>query len=170
MRIREATPEDAEAIERIRVRGWQTAYRAIFPPELLDAMPVDWSRWEGRLESPPEGWSILVAETGGNVVGFAATGPDRDDALRGELFALYVDPGRWSSGAGRALLAAGEEELARLHAEATLWVLEANARARRFYERGGWELDDATRRFELATASALTVRYRKLLTTSASRS
>ena len=29
-----ATPDDAEAIERIRVRGWQVGYRHLYPPEL----------------------------------------------------------------------------------------------------------------------------------------
>jgi hypothetical protein len=31
------------------------------------------------------------------------------------------------------------------HGEALLWVGEANARARRFYEREGWERTDETR-------------------------
>ncbi len=52
---------------------------------------------------------------------------------------LYVHPGWWGTGAGQALLDRAHEELARDHDEAVLTVLTANARARRFYERNGWE-------------------------------
>ena len=51
-----------------------------------------------------------------------------------ELYALYVHPARWSTGTGRALM---DQVLAKVraagYASITLWVLEANARARRFY-------------------------------------
>ena len=169
MEIRDARPGDAEAIERIRVQGWQAAYRDAFPPAQLDAMTVDASRWRARLEELPAGWSILVAEEGGVVVGFAATGSDRDGAAAAELFALYVDPARWSRGAGRALLEVAEERLGERCDEATLWVLESNGRARRLYERAGWQLDGARRSFDFGAASAPTVRYRKRLSTSRSR-
>ena len=43
--MRPATVADAEAIERIRIRGWQVGYRHVFPPEELDMQPVDWSRF-----------------------------------------------------------------------------------------------------------------------------
>jgi len=36
MVVREARPDDAFAVESIRVRGWQIAYRHVFPPEQLD--------------------------------------------------------------------------------------------------------------------------------------
>jgi GNAT superfamily N-acetyltransferase len=55
MRLRRARLDDAEALERIRVRGWQVACRHVFPPRELDAMPaglyVDpdcWGRGAGR--------------------------------------------------------------------------------------------------------------------------
>lgn len=163
MHVRAATVEDALAIETIRVHGWRAAYREVFPPEALDALPVDETRWRHRLAEPPAGWSIVVAEDGGAVAGFAATGPSRDGNGTGELYAIYVDPGRWSSGAGRALLARAERELAAGYAEATLWVLEANARARRFYERGGWTVDGATKTEERLGVRAAEVRYRKRL-------
>ena len=61
-----------------------------------------------------------------------------------EISALYIDPSRWRSGVGRALLA---EALARLRAaewsEVTLWVLAGNAPARAFYERFGFAADGA---------------------------
>jgi hypothetical protein len=73
MHIRLAVADDAEAIERIRIRAWQTAYRHVFPPEQLDAMPLDWSRWVETLSAPETGWACFVCEAGGRVVGWAVT-------------------------------------------------------------------------------------------------
>ena len=73
------------------------------------------------------------------IVGFASVGPSRDERGIGELYAIYVEPDQWSTGAGRALIERAEERLRHAYGEATLWVLEDNPRARAFYERGGWQ-------------------------------
>lgn len=163
MHVRQAIGADARAIETIRVHGWRTAYRDVFPAADLDAMPIDETRWLHRVEEPPPGWSIVVAEDDGKVVGFAATGPSRDEPGIGELYAIYVLPEDWSHGAGRALIAAAEQTLRAKYDEATLWVLEDNPRARRFYELGGWSLDGARKAEERWGVGAPEVRYRKRL-------
>jgi GNAT superfamily N-acetyltransferase len=170
VRVRLATADDAEAVERIRVRGWQAAYRHIFPPDELDHMPVDSSRWRVRLQTPPPGWSTFVAECGERVVGFASVGPSRDERALGELYAIYVDPVEWSTGAGRALIVRAEQQLAAEYDEATLWVLEENARARAFYELAGWKLDGARKLDSWFDVPAPEMRYRKRLTSDRSRS
>jgi GNAT superfamily N-acetyltransferase len=170
VQVRTATVGDAEAIERIRVRGWQVAYRDVLPPHELDAMLVDWSRWERRLASPPPGWSTFVAEHGGRVIGFASVGPSRDETGVGELYAIYVDPDVWSTGAGRALILRAEEQLASEYPQATLWVLEDNPRARRFYEIAGWQLDEARKAEDRWGVTPTEVRYRKRFSSSTSRS
>ena len=82
------------------------------------------------------------------MLGFASLGPSRDEHGVGELYAIYVDPDEWSRGAGRALIERAEERLAEEYAEATLWVLEDNPRARRFYEAAGWQPDGARQSVE----------------------
>ena len=62
------------------------------------------------------------------------------------LEGLYVVPEYWGTGVAgelhdRALEVVRELGSARCH----LWVLEDNARARRFYERRGWQEDGRTR-------------------------
>src|SRR6185369_16123298 len=104
-----------------------------------------WSKWIGSPASP--GHRVWAAADGDRVVAFANTGPSRDaDATRdvAELFALYADPVRWGTGAGRALMGhvladLGDRGLVRV----TLWVLDTNARARRFYETAGLAADGA---------------------------
>jgi ribosomal protein S18 acetylase RimI-like enzyme len=164
VRIRPAHPDDAHAIETIRIRGWRTAYRHVFPPAELDALPIDGGRWRDRIETPPRGWSTFVAEET-TVVGFASVGPSRDEQGLGELYAIYVDPDSWSTGAGRALLAAAEGALREEYELATLWVLEENPRARHFYERAGWAPDGARKAEERFGVRAAEVRYRKALAT-----
>jgi ribosomal protein S18 acetylase RimI-like enzyme len=66
--------------------------------------------------------------------------------MTGHVFSLYVDPDAQGTGVGGRLLAEaerwfGSEGLA----EATLWVFEANARARAFYARHGWQPDGGMR-------------------------
>jgi GNAT superfamily N-acetyltransferase len=161
--IRLARGDDADAIESVRIRGWQTAYRHVFPADDLDALPVDATRWRSRLESPPAGWTTLVAVADGRVVGFASVGPSRDEHGAGELYAIYVDPSAWSTGAGRRLIERAEEELRAGYDVAYLWVLEENPRARAFYERAGWRADGARKTEERLGVRAPEVRYRKEL-------
>src|SRR4051812_40575373 len=166
MNVRVATPDDARAIETIRVHGWQSAYRHVFPPDDLDALPIDADRWVTRLHTPPPGWTTFVAENDGEVVGFASVGPSRDEQGPGELFAIYVEPEAWSTGAGRSLLERAEEQLRSEYELAYLWVLEDNPRARAFYERGGWQPEGSRKAEERFGVRAPEVRYRKELRSS----
>jgi GNAT superfamily N-acetyltransferase len=151
MRIRPAAIEDAEAVSRIQVHGWQWAYRDLMPADYLDELSTEEGlpRWRTAIEESGEGRRILVAEAESAVVGFVALGPARDaDAggAAGEVYAIYVDPRQTGRGIGRALLAAATAELTSLgHTTAMLWVIEGNERARRFYRAGGWRTDDATK-------------------------
>jgi GNAT superfamily N-acetyltransferase len=80
-----------------------------------------------------------VAETAGEAVGVAAI---EGDWLNG----FYVLPERWGSDVAPVLYAAGMDLIRASGARsAHLWVLEANARARRFYERRGWRENGTTR-------------------------
>ena len=161
MHIRPASPDDALAIETIRVNGWRSAYRHVFPAADLDALSIDAERWRSRLHVPPPGWLTVVCEDDGRVVGFASTGPSRDEDEIGELYAIYVDPEAWSTGAGRALMTAAEERLEAEWDAALLWVLEENPRARGFYERAGWAPDGVRKAEERFGVRAPEVRYRK---------
>ena len=166
MQVRAATVEDALAIETIRVHGWRVAYRHVFPAEDLDGLAIDPERWRTRFHVPPPGWTTFVcSEDGGEVVGFASVGPSRDEDGLGELYAIYVEPERWSTGTGRLLIEQSEAQLCASFTEATLWVLEDNPRARAFYERAGWSPDGGRKSEERWGVHAPEVRYRKKLGT-----
>jgi len=83
----------------------------------------------------------------------------------GEVYALYIDPDHWGSGYGRALFAAAERGLRDTgFREAILWVLGANARARRFYEIAGWRADGGKKTDHRGDVPLHEVRYRRSLT------
>ncbi len=150
--VRRATPQDAAGIARVHVRGWQVGYRGLVPDAVLDALsPTDRAvTWRARLEHPAatDATTSVVVDRD-EVLGFASVGAARDaDATPTtfELWALYVDPGRWRTGVGGALDDAVTDQLRALGAaRATLWVLTQNHRARAFYESRGWEAEGATR-------------------------
>jgi len=160
MLVRDATPEDAEAIARVHVRAWQQGYAHVFPAEKLAGLDeaARARQWREGLESS---WKALVID---DVSGFASVGPSRDVAGEGELFAIYVSPEHWGTGRGRALMDAALAALREAgFDEATLWVLEDNPRARRFYEAAGWRLDGATKEDEFLDTPVREVRYRTSL-------
>jgi ribosomal protein S18 acetylase RimI-like enzyme len=149
--VRDAQPVDAAAIARIHVESWQGAYQGLIPQPVLDRLEVSAARtdrWQRAIEAGPG--SILVAESGRSVIGFAHVGPTRDPdgdpARTGELTTIYLLPACWSQGTGRLLMDAVVSRLGVLgYADATLWVLSTNARARRFYEAGGWQPDGSAK-------------------------
>ena len=178
--IRPASPADGPAIARIRSATWRAAYVGLIPAQTLAERtdPAAVER-EGEWRSAHSMDGVLVAQGPDGedgLIGFAVFGPERDEGYqvgqpqpeppehgRGEVYAIYVLPGHWSSGAGRALmhgvltLAAGQD-----YNDVSLWVLEANARARRFYEKAGFRVTGE--HGVLGGLHGLTqVRYRRLV-------
>ena len=92
---------------------------------------------------------------------FRSVGPSRDPDADAELYAIYALPEAWGTGAGTALMRAGLDLMREAgYAEAILWVLEDNPRARRFYEREGWRFDEAFKDDDVLGRRVTEVRYR----------
>jgi ribosomal protein S18 acetylase RimI-like enzyme len=144
MIIRRAGLEDAWGIATIHVQAWRVAYRGIVPDEYLGALSIE-QRHAGWRQILEAGESVWVAEDGNEVLGWISAARSRDvDASQstGEIWAVYVDPGHWRTGVGRALCAAAEQELRRQgFTEMTLWALKDNELARRFYASIGFVRD-----------------------------
>lgn len=148
MQVRKATVEDAAGIAFVHVRSWQVAYRGHMPDEFLDGLDAEkrTNMWCELTQNPDK--MVFVAEDKeGDIVGFSALGPSRDPDTKSntaEISAIYVHPEKWKKGVGRALLSASLDEVRkREFDQVTLWVLEANQRARLFYESFGFTPDGA---------------------------
>jgi GNAT superfamily N-acetyltransferase len=154
------------------VAGWRTAYAHILPAAFLAGLSEAdrAARWRSRLgasalqDSP----TFVAVDAEDAVVGFAHTGPLRDDDLasdgRAEVYTLYVDPPRWRGGIGRSLMAAVESFWApRTIHELFVWVFEANQAARTFYASLGFAPDGVTQVDDFGGAQPVEVRYRRSL-------
>lgn len=143
---------DAPQLAEVATLAWQVGFRGLLPQPFLDALdPVESrDRWETDLSpgraGPPH---FLVAQMQGVVCGFSVFGSSRDDDAGpsvAELFALHVIPTCWGRGVGATLLRHTLEQLeAWGFVEASLWVIDGNLRARRFYKHQGWNVDGTER-------------------------
>ncbi len=162
--LRQATLDDLALIDDIHCRSRRATYRGLVSDHYLDVTMPAASRasWEDKLPQVLAGGGCaLVAENGGEAIGFACAQPVDGDGVV-YLNNLHALPERKGRGVGTALLA----EVAR-HARSRgaramrLHVLASNAPAIGFYESRGWRHtgDDtlewagqtvATRLYELA--------------------
>lgn len=138
--IRQATPEDAEAVVRMHTLAHEETYADRLSAEFFRTrragIPERVERRRPFLAgSDPR---IIALDANSDVVGFADAGPGRDEdgpeAL--ELYSLYALRRTHGSGLGAALLSAAIGESA-----AYLWVLENNPRALAFYLKHGFRPD-----------------------------
>jgi ribosomal protein S18 acetylase RimI-like enzyme len=164
MDVRRARLEDARAIAQVHAETWREAYEHVFGAERLASVTVDarLAQWERILAAGQSDVFVVPSADGANgIVGFVSTGDSRDADADAELFAIYVLPEAWGSGAGAALMRAGIEAMGlRAAGDAVLWVLDDNPRARRFYEREGWALDGERKEDAYLGLRVAEVRYR----------
>lgn len=138
--IRPASPADAPMIARVNVQAWAETYPGMLPASEIARRTFDvrLAQWTAQIGSGKSRIFVLPD------LGFAQIGPQRTAAWAAmgyteELLALYLLRSAHGLGHGRALLAA-----ARSDAGFTAMVLDANARAVRFYEAAGGQLLSTT--------------------------
>ncbi|WP_067571644.1 GNAT family N-acetyltransferase [Nocardia acidivorans] len=140
--------EHVRSMAECHIACWREAYRDLVPAHVLDAFDVDRraAAWEKIRENYPG--HIAVAVIDGTVIGFASTGPARDESpvAERELSAMYIRAAWYGTGVARELM---ETVLAR-DTDTSLWVFQENPRARAFYRKYGFEAD-GTHRVEAFT-------------------
>ncbi|HEY8458521.1 MAG TPA: GNAT family N-acetyltransferase [Actinopolymorphaceae bacterium] len=166
-RIRDAEPDDAHQLAQTHVAAWQAAYVGILPDDYLANLSVRerTARWREILSDPTQPSTTLLAEdpATGQCLGLASYGPCRDpDAAPsvGELWMINLHPSVWRRGIGSRLHDVIIQRLAAAgFRTATLWVIEENDRARRFYEHHGWKPDGQSQVHERITYRVRELRY-----------
>src|SRR5690349_627076 len=162
--LRPAADGDPLAIGALHFHSRATAYAGILSPEALaygspEALGEWWAerwKWEGETHR------LTVAVDGDTLAGFTYLGPSEQDGVA-ELYAIHAGPAYVGTGVGRLLMLDALPALAGLGDRAVLWVLAANGRARRFYERGGWAPDGTTRTEAIGGEPVAQVRYGRVL-------
>lgn len=142
MHLREATADDADSIARLHAENWSRAYRGAFSDAYLDGPVFEERRtvWRERYANRrPEMHTLLALDGDESLIGFACSF-GADDPVWGTLLDnLHVAATHEGRGIGRLLLAESALWSERHYPDAGffLWVLEGNARARRFYQHIG---------------------------------
>ena len=139
--IRQAGVDDSAALAALQLRTALFAYASIFPTEAprptLDQLALDWERrLSGQHAPDAQGYLAVVSD---QIAGGIMACADPGQPEIGHITRLYVDVPHWGQGIGTLLYHEAISYLRRLgYCEASLWVLEDNARARTWYERLGW--------------------------------
>jgi RimJ/RimL family protein N-acetyltransferase len=134
--VREAHPEDSDAIGDVHVEAWRVAYSDLFESDfLLQRLQTVREQWTGQDFTG----NVLVAERGHRIVAFAHFGAAAEDDSKGEIFDCYARPTAWGSGVANTLLSHALEALAdSRHRDVRAWTLSGANRARHFYRKAGF--------------------------------
>ena len=140
--IRTATINDAEKVAKIKIEGWQTAYRGIIDDDFLDNMNIN-EEIEKRKNNIENGADIIVAELDNEIVGFCLyrnyiKNPESYSNANCELSSLYVRGSLKRRGIGKRLMQHVIQKLQNQgKTKMILGCLKENYPSRAFYEKMG---------------------------------
>lgn len=144
-KIRYADVSDAKVLGEIHSRSWKIAYKNIVPDTILNNINADNRQkyFEKALSENFEKDVLIYVDN--KAVGLMSIGKCRDkdqDITCGEIWGIYLLPEYWNKGIGTYFINWGLNELKNMnYTKVTLWVLEGNLNARKFYERIGFRHD-----------------------------
>ncbi|WP_276168114.1 GNAT family N-acetyltransferase [Zobellia alginiliquefaciens] len=160
---RTATLGDAVSIAGLHVKSWQENYRGAFSDAYLDELALGEREkiWHDRLENPLSRQTVIVAEKGGDLVGFVCAFFDVDDDFGTLLDNLHVSKDVQGMGIGKRLMSliAKEVQDREPNSGLYLWVLESNEAALRFYERQGGKRLETVEGNDIGDKPIMKVRY-----------
>ncbi len=164
--IRRASISAAEDLVRVHVASWQWAYKGLMPDEFLAGLSVQarFEKWRTVLREENADRRVWAAAQGTQLVGFAVTDRFEPGTRIGEVNSIYLEENAAGKGIGRSLLSHAIDDLrARGFEQVKIWVLALNERARKFYQRAGFEPDGASRVEQRANLEFRDVRYSKFV-------
>ena len=144
--IRKAIPGDEKVLAYIQTESWKAAFADILSPEEL--------AWCTNLQKAEQMYHNVLRREGCNMAiefvedqphCIAAWGKNRCDLgdTVGELICIHSLQNNWVKGYGSAMMEYVLAQLQQVNYESViLWVFEANIRARKFYEKHGFELTE----------------------------
>lgn len=163
VKIRKAIPGDEQILAYIQTESWKAAFAGILSPEEL-VRCTNLEKAEQMYHSilRREGCNMAIELVNDQPHCIAAWGTNRcdlDDAV-GELICIHSLQNNWAKGYGSAMMEYVLAQLQQANYESViLWVFEANTRARKFYEKHGFEQTSQAKAYNGITE----VMYRKKL-------
>jgi ribosomal protein S18 acetylase RimI-like enzyme len=139
--LRDATIVDAESIAQLHTTSWRRTYRGMMSDAFLDGGALENRRrvWHERLTASPADQYVRVAEDASTVIAFICAFAGQDPVWGSYIDNLHVAHAYHRGGIGRGLMREVGRWLSAIRPDegVYLWVMEANAPARGFYERLG---------------------------------
>lgn len=164
--IRYAYISDAKDLAKIHSNSWKVSYKGIIPDEILDNFNIEKKQryFERVIKDGLEENAVILSNN--EVIGFICIGKCRDTDKTdsyGEVWGIYLLPEYFGRGVGTKLINWGLGELRnRGYNKVTLWVLEDNIKARKFYEKVGFKHDGTIKEINIGK-SLNEYRYEKII-------
>ncbi|KQY96781.1 histone acetyltransferase [Microbacterium sp. Root53] len=156
--IRPIRDVDAEAMGRVHAKVWHETYDGLISSATLEnvsprRMAELWTHYTSQSDEIRHAAALV----NGEIVGFAASGParDQDAPAPREFYFVYLLDSWHRKGIGRALFDAVVDDGEPLY----LWLAERYPGARDFYEKRGFRLDGARRDEPFLGETLTEVRY-----------
>ena len=144
VKIRKAIPGDEQVLAYIQTESWKAAFVDILSPEELERC-TNLEKAEQMYHNVlrRDGCNMAIEFVDGKPHCIAAWGTNRCDLgdAVGELICIHSLQNNWAKGYGSAMMEFVLAQLQQAQYESViLWVFEDNTRARKFYEKHGFEL------------------------------
>ncbi len=144
IRIREAKPKDYARVAAMHYPVWRQSWNGIVAMHVLDMIstPKTWVDTFYPTTLKRGGWQLWMAEARGKLLGMTMFGPDLSNPKHIQIDALYIVEDNQRHGIGGMLL----NKALRTYPDndIILWCADKNQKARNFYEKNGFQLDDRT--------------------------
>ncbi|MEN1966566.1 GNAT family N-acetyltransferase [Lentibacillus sp. N15] len=135
--IRTMTVDDISQVQHVAKTSWNSTYDGLIPKAVQDDF-LKRAYSDERMKQRLENSLLLVAEAGGEIVGFANFSPVNKDGIA-ELGAIYLLPAYQGNGIGTALLDKGLEQQPRTK-ELFISVEKDNKIGKQFYDAKGFKV------------------------------
>ena len=137
--IRPVVETDADSLGRVHATCWHETYDQLLSKAALEKLqPARLAAMWRRFSSQGPDYRQVAALVDGEIVGFAGSGPSRDEdkPTPRELYFIYLLDAYHGTGIGQQLFDAVVDD-----GPSSLWVAEMNPRAHSFYKRNGYAPD-----------------------------
>ena len=144
VKFRKAIPGDEQVLAYIQTESWKAAFVDILSPEELERC-TNLEKAEQMYHNVlrRDGCNMAIEFVDGKPHCIVAWGKNRCDLgdTVGELICIHSLQNNWAKGYGSAMMEFVLAQLQQAQYESViLWVFEDNTRARKFYEKHGFEL------------------------------